>query len=217
MLIWNFFDFSKWSLEKLEAASGQKAEASHLQAQRTFLAGRIALRHLLQTQNLSLEIVPNRKLGFLELENSFGSIAHTDEVSVSVISSFPVGIDIENCQRKVGHVLPKIASQEEIKRIDSFQNEIQTQVEDKGLFLWTAKEAFSKASGIGLREGIQDLKVHLTGTEPYRGESSLHTPFKLTTPTLSFHLVGNYLVSICFEGTLGSVAKHPRPYPLPPH
>jgi len=140
MLIWNFFDFSQWSLASLEAASSQKAESSYSQRQRTFLAGRVALRHLLQNQYLSEEVVPNEKFGFLELKNCFGSIAHTDEVSVSVISSFPVGIDIENCKRKVQHVLPKIASQGEIEKVDAFQNEFETHVADKGLFLWTAKE-----------------------------------------------------------------------------
>jgi len=216
MLTWTFFDFSHWSLEKLEAASGQKAEASHPKTQRAFLAGRIALRHLLQNQNLSLDIVPNKKFGFLELKNCYGSIAHTDQVTVAAVSSLPVGIDIENCQRKVQQVLPKIAGPDEIRKIDSFQSEIAGKVQDKGLYLWTAKEAFSKALGLGLREGIQDLEVDLSGTSPYRGETCLETPLSLKAPALIFHVVGNYLVSLCFEKGLGDVVKPPQPYPLEP-
>lgn len=202
MLLWNFFDFSKWSLKELEAASGQKSKETNLLYQRSFLAGRLALQRLLQDKGLSLEITTHEKFGFLILKDGFGSIAHTEQVCVAVVSSEPVGIDIESTQRMASHILAKIASPDEIEKLNLFQNELSPLIKDKGLFLWTAKEAFSKAIGLGLRKGVQDLKIHLMGESPYQTETKLQSPMNLREPVISFLSEEKYLISLCYQKDL---------------
>lgn len=204
MLVWTFFDFSKWTLEQLEAESGLKSRSSNSDNGRSFLAGRVALKQLLKLNHLDQEITLDESFGFLKLRNCFGSIAHTEEISVAAISSSPIGIDVESSQREVKRALSKIASEQEIKNLVGMENEFNTQVKDHGLFLWTAKEAFSKALGLGLREGIKELKVQLVGPGPYQAESHSLTPMTLVQPIVCFHIIKSYLISFCFEKKLGS-------------
>ncbi|NBT57782.1 4'-phosphopantetheinyl transferase superfamily protein [bacterium] len=212
MLVWNFFDFSHWSLERLESEAGLQSKGAQLKRERAHLAGRLALHQLLKNQGLPQEITSNQAYGFLELQNCFGSIAHTEEICVAALSSFPVGIDLEHSQREVKPALNKIASDQEIKNLEYFQSELKTQIKDRGLFLWTAKEAFSKAVGLGLRKGIKDLEVLLIGAPPFRGEISCQTPLALENPAISFHLIDQYLVSVCFEKKLGTTPLQPSPF-----
>lgn len=205
MLIWNYFNFSDWPLEKLESVSGEKAKGSHPLTQRSYLAGRIALKLLLKNQNLPLEILPNEEFGFLALRSGFGSIAHSEEVTVAALSSDPVGIDIENRSREVSHILSKVASSQEIEKLNLIEREMKIQVKDQGLFLWTAKEAFSKALGLGLRNGVHNLQINLEGTLPFEAKSVLETPMTLKNPVVTFQIVEQFLVSFCFERNLSAM------------
>ena len=84
------------------------------------------------------------------------SISHSGSFAAAAVSSTPVGIDIEETRDVPQGVVRKAFSQDEI----DFVNSAQTEEEKKQRFLriWTAKEAYLKLKGTGLK-GLDEAFV----------------------------------------------------------
>ena len=83
------------------------------------------------------------------------SIAHTDHITVGVIRSSIVGIDIEALHRRL-HVKPARL----IQRMFRTPQEASVCLQNHRLIeAWTAKEAVLKASGYGLTIGMQNVRL----------------------------------------------------------
>jgi len=219
---WAFFPFSHLTQAVLSTRYGELGECqqdlSRLrnESQRcAFMAGRIALQTLLHAEGLKeISIKPQNPYGFLQLQDAQGqllqnrycSISHNEGVAVAALSTLPVGVDIEKRNRKASSVVSKIASSNEIEKLGLLSESFRKQVEDPFLFLWTGKEAFSKALGLGLRKGIQNLEIHWKGEPPFSGKTDLETPISMQDPTLFFFFEQDCLVAICTEKE-GSLLK----------
>ena len=99
------------------------------------------------------------------------SIAHTDHITVGVIRSNIVGIDIEALHRRL-HVKPARL----IQRMFRTEQEASICLQNHRLIeAWTAKEAVLKASGYGLTIGMQNVRL----TSDYGGAYLLGQSYTL--------------------------------------
>ena len=173
---------------------------------RSYLAGRCAISILFKTQNLDYRVKPNIPFGFLEVvdpngisvKNLYMNISHTDEVSVAVLSNNPVGIDIENRDRNAMRVLSRIATEREKDWVnDQFFVSQKLEVR-RDIFLWSSKEAASKAFGLGMKFGLKTFEIlpHHTGPN-FRVSTNTNGPLKVDHPVVEFGLWDKYVITVC--------------------
>lgn len=211
------FDFANESLESLEIMAKEISSEGALQAKKTnvstyrsFLGGRAALNHLLQRNKLGLQVLPHPEFGFLQLtsksgeisKNWFCNLSHTESFAVAAISSSPVGVDIEKKDRPVQKVLSRIVNESELKEFDASDFQMKKCLTDPHLLLWTGKEAFSKAFGLGIRRGLKDFYIDWKNEQPLSGTTPFTGPLFLKNPAISFSFQKSFLVSVCFERDL---------------
>jgi|LakMenEpi03Aug12_release.lakeMendotaPanAssembly.Ray.scaffolds.fasta_scaffold153770_2 4'-phosphopantetheinyl transferase EntD len=210
----HIFDFAKDSLEHLEKLSKSILEEETLLEKkkkpltyRSFLGGRAALNLLLQKNGLDFRVVPHPEFGFLQLSSRSGevsknwycNISHTESFAVAAISNCPVGVDVEQKDRAIQKVLTRIVSESELKEFNKAVFPLKKEIQNPHLLLWTGKEAFSKAIGLGLRSGLKDFFIDWKSEQPLSGTTSISGPLTLENPALSFSLQNKFLVSICHE------------------
>lgn len=168
-------------------------------------AGRCAAAALLDWSGVSAKIVPDAEWGYLTLCDAnlrpfsglYLNISHTRDVAVAVLAEFPVGIDIEACERDVSRVMQRVASPRERLLAEKYRGE--DPKFPAHVALWSAKEAFSKALGLGMNFGLQQFEIPLAGEPPFSVFTEGTGPMALREPAVSFSIQGNFLVSVCTE------------------
>jgi len=118
------------------------------------------------------------------------NISHSEEYAVCAISDVPVGVDIEYCSaidldvagsyffsREYGYILEKPESD----RIDAFYD------------LWTLKESYMKATGLGFRLALDAFCIHM-------GDKITVVQDRQIQPYSFFHTQhGNYKLAVCYQ------------------
>jgi 4'-phosphopantetheinyl transferase len=119
------------------------------------------------------------------------SISHTQGLISCAFSCFPeMGIDVENVQKRIEIIdlVTNVLSGEEFVQFNST-----TSSQQKTLFfkLWTAKEAYLKAHGLGLIDNLSDISFNINlekdqvdlvrGVSPR--EDTASWAFVMSTPT----------------------------------
>lgn len=137
----------------------QVEQFSHSQAKLRFQAGRILLRYLFAEsfKQPAIEIFQT-KFGkpFVVNDSLFEfNISHTDEyVGVAISSGTAIGVDLESSLRKnnVMRIADRYFTNQE--NID-----IRLSIDPQKYFyqLWTLKEAYTKAKGMGLRKPLSEI------------------------------------------------------------
>lgn len=199
-ILWGFTHFEKTGQPKVKA-------------QWRSFAGRWILRELLSSQNLPLQIFYHPQYGFPQVKKFYCSIAHTGQVAVAALSPFPVGIDIEEKDRKLRKVSHRISDQSERDELSAIQWELKSHLLDPEILLWVGKEAFSKALGLGLQIGFQNLKFSFGSKILIHQKSPRRSPFSLRTPEVSFLIHQNHLVGFCSEAAV--LLKSPQRVEIP--
>jgi 4'-phosphopantetheinyl transferase len=121
---------------------------------------RKALGHFLARDPASIELtLTERGRPVLPQEELAFNITHAgDLVAVAVAKNARVGIDIERVERKVDlmGVGEKILSEEDFARFCALADE-----EKAAAFfrIWTRKEAYLKATGAGITDGLKEISV----------------------------------------------------------
>jgi phosphopantetheinyl transferase len=185
-LIWGYTDLSNWDqIDKTPASLS--------------LLGRWILKEVLKSRNLSTEITFHPHYQFPQVHNLFCSIAHTEWAAVAAVSPYPVGIDIELKNRSVEKVISRVALDSERIQLRKSNQEIQQEIKEPELLLWTGKEAVSKAFGLGIQIGLQNIKIDFDSKIKVLCNSKLPTPHILSSPQLQFRVHKDYLISICSE------------------
>lgn len=205
---WAVFDFSSLSDGALERAYLKTTEDSPLpqtqrvrSAARSHWAGRIVLKHLLESQKIRSGVQVNAEFGYLFSNQCHVSIAHTEEVAVAAISHAPVGIDLEKKNRPVRAVLKKLVTAEELDRFHSGRWVNTTGIVEPELFLWVGKEAVLKASGLGLSGGLNRVQIQWDQGTPFPVVQDLSGPLPLKNPHLHFFSDSDCLIAICYQNT----------------
>ncbi len=95
---------------------------------------------------------------FLEGNPAYFSLSHSETAVICVVSSLPIGIDIEKIRLLSGSGIDRICTADEAKWL----REASTPEEksERFLFLWTRKEALFKAKGSLPRRDNQTDVIH---------------------------------------------------------
>lgn len=168
-----------------------------------YCAGRSALAVAFRERKLGrLKVSPDPDFGFLSVKDRpdlFVNISHTEKIAVGVLSQRPIGVDVENVNRSVEIALKRAAAPAEaVYRSGRALNVEGGEVPD-AVALWSAKEAFSKALGLGIKFGLHDLRVELTGKMPFVGKTPLRGPLTVGDPAVHILRFSDYVISVCGE------------------
>ncbi len=126
------------------------------------------------------------------------NLTHTAGLVACVISHEPlIGIDVENIEREIGHeaIAERIFSRKELEEFDATAKSV------KGHFfftIWTLKEAFTKALGLGLSMPVQELSFHV---EP--GEVCFNHSGAIPLPPewqFDLHDIGHHRLAVAQSG-----------------
>ncbi len=98
--------------------------------------------------------IKNGKPVILNFDNIYFNISHSENQVICGISNSVIGIDIEHLDRKINI---KALS----KRFFSVEEEIYIKNSFDFLKIWTLKEAYLKAVGIGISGGLKNFTVPL--------------------------------------------------------
>lgn len=182
---------------------------------RQSLAGRWVLKKLLEHQHLPHRITFHPQWGYPQVGKHYCSIAHTAEGAVAALSPFPIGIDIELKNRLVRKVVARIVNEPERVDLQEQDWDLKRHLDDPEILFWVGKEALSKALGLGLQVGFQNLKIKFQ-QEPRataQWSSKLPPPFTLEKPQLQFMIHEDFLVALCSEEK--AFLKPPRHVEIP--
>lgn len=175
---------------------------------RSYLAGRCAVKFLFSQINASYQVSPNSLYGFLEVQNNnqekvsgmYVNISHTDQVSVAAISNSAVGVDVESRSRSAERVLTRVATDAEREWVKDGQPINSPLKIGKDIFLWSAKEAASKAVGLGMKFGLQMFEIFPSENDLiFTVRSKCKGPLELTEPAIYFESWENYFITISAE------------------
>lgn len=169
------------------------------------LGGRAAAAWLLTRCVGDCELRPDPDLGFLRVydpsgrivPNRYLNISHTEDRAVAVLSTHSVGVDIESAERDGTRVYRRVASEKELAHLASLPASSRV----PPIALWSAKEAFSKAVGLGMNFGLQEFQIILEGSPPYTAATNLRGPLTIADPAVVFDVRDGYVISVCGEKT----------------
>ncbi len=138
------------------------------QKQLDYVAGRIALKHAYichekRVVKMNTIAVTYTKEGIPYIQNEpllVCSISHSQNWGVACISSYPLGIDIEQIRSVRPSLLSYIAQQQEIRLLGAWHSEQVTATR-----LWTIKEAVMKALGKGFQIRPKDIEIRSADDE----------------------------------------------------
>jgi len=156
------------------------------------LCGEILCRKMLkgrwgrEISNLEFDINKNGKPYFLTQPHIFFNISHSNKFATCATSKYEVGIDIEDVDRNnknFAQIAKRFFSQEEIKIVEQYGI-------DAFLKIWTMKEAYLKAIGVGITIPLN------TFTIPFKSNKSI---INNKTMFFNYSKTEKYHLSICSE------------------
>ncbi len=190
------------AFQAFSPASGKEEWKSH------HAAGREALRRALESQGIKAEVSPDAEHGYLNLTQGnmpmvglFANVSHTGGLAVGAISPAAVGVDVEALSRDPGRALERQMSEEDRRNLEKLPKLSDPRLSG-ALLLWTAKEAFAKALGLGMQAGMPRLQIDILGPLPYRARTEVKGHHPLKDPRIHWEIRGDFLVTVCTEAAV---------------
>lgn len=192
---------------------GERAKAREYRnesARRQFLAGRFLAKTLLaaatqQTKSsIQFQLAPNGK-PYLENSAWHFNLSHSGDLVACALAPQAIGIDIEASLRPVEHLA--IAEHHFSREEFSWLRKRQANQHQKFTALWSLKEAYLKALGLGISHDLASMRWHV------RSRSSISVQSSFTAQPWFCRLLRpypGYWLSLCYPEQLGTVAiyKH---------
>lgn len=169
--------------------------------QRSFYGGRTALRRLLKQAGVSkdVRITANPQFGYLQIPsrpNAHINLSHTENISVAVLASSPVGVDIESLSRPMKpSVFERVTTEDERETCRALDPAWASQP----IVWWSAKEAVSKACGLGIKFGMREFGLKPMGGKVWDVKCRIPSPFALRDPIVEQIEWNGYVISVCGE------------------
>lgn len=225
MLQMAIFSYEQISTEALIKASERvipsmlrKKSGRSESRMRSYYAGRSVLAFLAAVNHKSVFVTPNHEFGFLELYDSLGkkipnlfvNLSHTQNMAVAVLGAMTAGVDIESKDRSARKVLPRVATDEEIKWVERQPALLSHPPIPTDIFLWSAKEAFSKALGLGMNFGLNAFQIFPSEKPPFKAATQLQGPFAVDQPRILLETHENFLITVCTDEKQALAGIHRR-------
>ncbi len=156
--------------------------------QKLRLMGRILIRSFLEEQNYNCKIndwkLSNDKKPFLP-NGPFFNITHSGNIVMVAFSDREVGIDIELIKDDPFNDLVHLFHPNEMKFLQNHKD-----LNQSFYYIWTRKEAFLKATGKGIIEGLHTVNV----LEDVISDNGKHWCLQ------DISITGPYKCAVCTEG-----------------
>jgi len=178
---------------------------------RAFHAGRAAVAELFRALQIEAWVEPNPFFGYLNavcadgtsFPNLFVNISHTEQVAVAAASPYPIGVDIESIYRDASRAVRRVSTDEELQVALGARLEAGGEPLPGEVALWSAKEAVSKAVGLGIKFGMQDFVIDFgTGSKPnsaFPVRLLRQGPLNLVSPAVALTRFEHFLIAVCTE------------------
>lgn len=119
---------------------------------------RYALNEIgIEYNNIEIDFEKNNKPILKNIEGVYFNLSHSKEIAICAISNNEIGCDV---QKKIGNNLEianRFFCKEEIDLIN--KSKTVKQKEDMFYRLWTLKESYMKALGLGLNIGLSQFQI----------------------------------------------------------
>lgn len=119
---------------------------------RLSVAAGALLQKALQMENVlepSIDITPNGKPYLVGEENLYFNLSHSEEMVMCAISEKEVGCDVEKKTVLDRRLAEYVMTEYELDRIYALERD--TEQQEMFFRLWTLKESYMKATGLGIR------------------------------------------------------------------
>ena len=119
-------------------------------------------------------------------------------LAVGVIARSPVGIDVESVSRDATKVMERVCSPAERTFLEK-KYSILGNLVPAPVILWSGKEAFSKAVGLGMKFGLAHFEIDLSSlkNEIASAKTDLVGPLSVENSAIAYHVHNNFLISVC--------------------
>lgn len=123
------------------------------------LAAGIALKRAIEEKDLDYANIrigygENGKPFLLDYPNIHFNLSHTEEYAIAVISDKQIGCDIEKIRKYDKGVAERCFSRQEIDYVETSSDKDRSFTK-----VWTYKEGFLKAIGIGLSDKMKEITI----------------------------------------------------------
>ena len=195
--IWKLTETPEQLLRLRSLSENEETQYQRIKAEsrkKEFLATRILLLAL-EKETTEIHYTPSGK-PFLPGEEHEISISHSADYAVVFLSPKKIGVDIENCDRKIDRVAHRFLSEKEKALIGKLDNQQFARV-----LLWAAKEAIFKCS---LAEGIQFneqilIDTFIPGHREGGFTAQLLLPDQTTRYRMQYFIIENNVLVYCVE------------------
>jgi len=181
---------------------------SNLARELSFYAGRASVAAALQHLGREAWVEPNPEFGYLTAVDRHGisqpdlfiNISHTRQIAVAIVASTSVVGDIESLTRNASIAIRRVATEKELEGWFGKSFSVGGVTLPGELALWSAKEAVSKAVGLGIKFGMRHFEIALTSSPPpYEVKLGIIGPLSVPNPAVRFLLREGFLVALCAE------------------
>ncbi len=195
--------------DSLESIEIERAEKFKYKNDRdTYLIARYALRliasHHLDVNPSKLQIGFGKygKPFFLNYPNFHFNLSHSREIILISMGRQPIGIDVEYCNDSIDYlgIANSVFSKREITSLTSLNTE---NLHDAFYRIWTKKEAYIKAIGMGLQAPLSEITMR-PFDDGYHNLMSLHWNQEECNRWKVFNLdiEGQYMAALCCDWSI---------------
>lgn len=208
------FDYAGMDTEKLKVYASRvispklrKKTGKSESRMRSYYAGRSAIAWYAARRQIECFVAPNQEFGFLEIYDASAhkktdllvNLTHTENIAVAVFGKMTAGVDVESRKRSAKKVLPRVASSREQEWVKNTPYLPSHPTIPTDIFLWSAKEAFSKALGLGMKFGFQAFQIEPSIKAPFNAQTTLTGPLKVEQPKILLETFGDFLITVCTD------------------
>lgn len=181
-------------MEGLPEERKQKiASCKQLKDRKQSLGAGLLLKQVLLLHGVSMGKLLYGENGKPEMEGIHFNLSHSHDMVVCVLSSQPVGCDIEKIKEKNDRI-ERIANRFFTGKECTYLNAFQDNEKNQAFFrIWTIKESYIKMTGEGLRLGLDRFEI------VFGKEVELYREGERCSCTIQEYEIPEYKVSVCAE------------------
>ena len=174
---------NKFNLDNI--ARGQK-KAAETQFGRDTLNAALNCVYQLDLANMDIGVHDHGKPYFINRGDIHFNISHSGGYAAAAVCDYPVGVDIQIIKGVSDRVIEKICSDKERQFVESFPDR------DRAFMrLWSLKESYIKAIGLGMTYSMKNVNFSLNGCDVQTGRFSNKEGF------YTLRDYGKYILAAC--------------------
>ena len=95
----------------------------------------------------------------IEGDMLYFNLSHQGDYVACAVSESPVGIDIGQIRKVDIHLINRVCTEDELSYVMRNPDDVNDEVCERFMRIWTAKEAYLKYTGEGIRGGLKSINI----------------------------------------------------------